>query len=375
MRDLRFAWLLALAGMIGPGCAAPFGTLGPDGYRSNRFAFRVPSEPDGSFISNDWVVDNFRRVRDEWAPKTGVDFETELRLDVDGDGEWDGLGSVPTYELLLRNRRDAGKIWVRALPMSSRFDETELRVLARTYVNDVSGAGTVVTVSAQEEGTVVVTTDSHRFATRTIEEGPLAVGGFEAWGITFEVADVDQLSLSADSRWNRARVIFVRAGFLWLSPASLRPGAPFPVAFMLGYSNLPEDFAGGLADFEHFVGSLDWLDDELSDERSAVLECTDEEMVRILHIGRDSRREGGLPGQEGVWSPDVSYRELGCFASEVADLDLSFAARRAPYAAPAPVVPVVAPSQPAPDDSPSGGSEPPGAWQVAPEEAAIPPVP
>jgi hypothetical protein len=146
-------------------------------------------------------------------------------------------------------------MWVRVVPLGTSFDQTELRVLARMYVDSASGTGTVVTGISRETGRVQVVAESNRFATRTIEEAPMPVDGFEAYRVTFEVADVDQLSLVETSRWKQAVVIFVRAGFLW------RPGrlseAVFPVILMLGYSNLPEDFDAHLPEFQTFVESID----------------------------------------------------------------------------------------------------------------------
>ena len=361
------------------GCGATaFGTLGPSGFRSASYGYQIHSQPDGSFISADWLVDNYYIDGGEWAPRTGPDFETRLWLDTNGDGLTDDAGSVPTYDLLLRNRRDGGTIWARVIPLSTRFDQTELRVLARMYVDSVSGTGTVVTSISQGQGQVEVVAESNRYATRTLEEAPMAVDGYEAHRVTFEVANVDQLSLAESSRWKRAVVVFVRAGFLW------RPGglseALFPVTLMLGYSNLPEDFDSRLPEFQAFLASLDWLDQELQGARQAVLECTDDEMVRLLLSGLD-RYHGSSGNVADVRSPDVTPAELDCLRSRLPALTLSFAARRFPYvapAAPATAPPPVPPSVPPPEvpiADPGTAAPPPVAPGAYPELVPAPATP
>ncbi|MBI5488707.1 MAG: hypothetical protein HY905_15340 [Deltaproteobacteria bacterium] len=368
---------VALIAGVAPatGCGrTAFGTLGPSGFRSATYGYQIHAQPDGSFISADWMVDNYYLAGGEWAPRTGPDFETRLWLDTNGDGLTDDAGTVPTYDLLLRNRRDAGTIWVRVFPLSTRFDQTELRVLARKYVDSVSGTGTVVTGISQGEGQVEVVEESNRFATRTLEEAPMAVDGFEAYRVTFEVANVDQLSLAESSRWERAVVVFVRAGFLW-RPDSSRDSALFPATVMLGYSNLPEDFEAHLADFESLIAALDWLDEELQEVRRTVLDCTAAELVRLL-VSK-SLGYGGRSGRSAIIrSPDVTPAELDCLTTAVPALTLSFAARRFPYVAPEAAPPTPLPDSPAvePETSDPPVVEPvflPQAADAAPESPTV----
>jgi hypothetical protein len=355
--------------------------LRPTEFRHSTFAYRILRNAEGQFVSADWMVDNFYRDGDTWLPREGPNFETELSLDLDGNGTWESAGVVPTYDLLLRNSHDAGTVWARSLPLSKRFDQTELRVLARLYVESVAGAGTVVTAVRQSSGDVQVTAESNRFATEILDEHPWAVRGYEAYLITFQVANVDQLSLSDNSLWERAIVAFVRPGFLWTSAGNY--DALFPTVLMLGYSNLPEDFDAHVADFYSFVESVDWLVDELADARQAILGCTTEEMVRVVTVSRvrTSRNRRGA----SVLSPDVMPEEFQCLQERSpAPVGLSFSARRTPYEVPpaadgetttppieAPVTPpvenLVTPPAEGPATPPVDVPPPEGAGQPAPE--------
>ncbi|MBN1770522.1 MAG: hypothetical protein JXB32_04610 [Deltaproteobacteria bacterium] len=360
--------VLALAvGVLVEGCATRFGSLEPTGYRHSFFAYRILRDAEGQFVSADWMVDNFYLDRNRWAPRVGPDFETELSLDLDGDGTWESAGTIPTYDLLLRNARDAGTMWARTLPLSQRFDRTELRVLARMYVESVSGSGRVVTTVRQATGEVEVRVDARRYATEILDEGPWVVGGYEAYRITFQVANVDQLSLSETSLWQRATLILVRAGFLWLGGPY--DDATFPTILMLGYCNLPDDFEGHLSDFERFVDSVDWMDSELAEVRQSVLDCTSGEMVRVVGGHRRVRR---------LLSPDATAEELECMGEKVPLMDRSFAARRAPYEVPASAAgPVESPPAAVPEESSrvpvEGPAEPPGLATPEPSPVSVEP--
>jgi hypothetical protein len=314
------------------GCATTtrFGALQPTEFRHASFAYRILRNADGQFVSDDWMVDNFYRSGDAWLPREGPNFETALALDLDGNGTMEGAGTVPTYDLLLRNSRDAGTMWARSLPLSKRFDQTELRVLARLYVESVSGAGTIVTAVTRARGSVEVTAESNRFATEVLDERPWAVGGYEAYLITFQVANVDQLSLSENSLWERAVVAIVRPGFLWTNGTN--NAVLFPTVLMLGYSNLPEDFEEHLPDFYKFVESVDWYPTELAEARQVVLDCTTEDMVRVIATAgtRTVRNRTGSI----VVSPDVTEAELECLRTRVPLVGVSFSARRTPYEVP-----------------------------------------
>ena len=378
---MRNGWIVAVtlgvcSGLVGGGCATIVGMLGPTEFRHSVFAYRILRDAEGHFVSEQWMVDNFYEERGRVLPRQGPDFVTELSLDLDGDGTWEDAGSFPTYDLLLRHTRDAGTLWARTIPLSRRFDQTELRVLARLYVESVAGTGTVVTAVRQSDGAVEVTADARRYATQILEERPWAVGGYEAYLITFQVANVDQLSLSESSLWQRATIAFVRPGFLWKA-GDYRSETVFPTVLVLGYSNLPEDFEAHASDFERFVESIDWLSDELTEVRQAVLDCTTGEMVRVVARTRGLTASGLIVRK--LLSPDVTEQELECLRAKVPSIGLSFSARRTPYEVPATadVQPPAAPGgdlspstepaaeSPAGDEAPTGpptpvGTEPPG---------------
>jgi len=84
------------------------------------------------------------------------------------------------------------------------------RVLALSYVDAVSGEGSLV-VNLGDDGTG---TRSQRFATRVLSKAGATLDSTPAYEVTFEVANVDQLQLAENSRWERARFVILRPGRL-----------------------------------------------------------------------------------------------------------------------------------------------------------------
>jgi hypothetical protein len=91
------------------------------------------------------------------------------------------------------------------------------------------------------------------FATRILESKPTTVAGREAHIVTFEIANVDQLHLAPDSRWERAQLIILRPQYSW-SHGEVQ----WPVLMIIGYSNLPADFDAHVEEFSGFVSRIGW---------------------------------------------------------------------------------------------------------------------
>ena len=252
----------------GPGpraCGASSNSFRRDGFYGAEQAYRIVHGPNDALAPGaDWYVDNYQidKKGGLGAPKGGPDYQHVIKLDSDGDGELDVRRKVTTYELLLRHLKNDGHIWVRNLTASTQFRETDLRVLALNYVDAVSGTGEMV---SDPQGETKVTIE-RRFATRVLDAAEATLDGRPAYTVTFEVANVDQLQLSQDSRWERASVILVRPGFHYRVNE-----IDFPVFMLLGYSNRPEDFEQGRAAFEQLVGRVQFLS-----EKELVASRTDE---------------------------------------------------------------------------------------------------
>jgi len=308
--------LIAVLFVLSSGCAtAASGMFATDGFHHRDYSYRVGYVTSQRVASPDWLVDNWSRSP-QLQMKRGPRYRARIGFDVNGDGVQDLTEEFPRYDLLLANRRNAGSMWIRTVPMPTRFAETELRVLSRLYVDAASGAGIVVTQIGGRAGAI-----ERRFATRVIEEGPTDVAGFEAYRVRFEVANVDQLELEGERRWERAEVIFVRAGFLHevRRSRSYRSVNPvFPVYLVLGYSNLPEDFEASYGDFEQLRASVDFFEREFAELRRGTRACLQPDLISARLVGQAPAR---------LWSPVATASQNRCLSA----LDHAVLAGRSSY--------------------------------------------
>lgn len=111
-----------------------------------------------------------------------------------------------------------------------------------------------------------------------LEGKATAIGGLPAYVVTYEIANVDQLRLAPDSRWRRARVVFVRTPYDWVLRTRVNKFiADWPVVAVIGYDADPGDFDAHLGEFGAFVGRLEFM----TDQRAVVvhsdplLKCSD----------------------------------------------------------------------------------------------------
>lgn len=257
---------------LGGGCASglrPIDTLG--NYAHPRFGYTVGADV---VSDDDWILENFARdqTRRPTTPLRGSGYEYAIGADMDEDGVVETRATLPYWDLRFRHRRDAGEMWVSTLPLSSRLAETELRVLARRYVEAVSGTGISL---VQFGGELAI--HERRYATRVLSERDVRVDGFDAFEVVFEVANVDQLQLDTSARWQRARVVIVRPGFYW-RPDMYPANKPefLPVVMTIGYVNHPEDFIANEPHFDRLVNGLSISDPNLDDRAAAMLACAPE---------------------------------------------------------------------------------------------------
>jgi hypothetical protein len=275
---LRFLTLPLLAA-FGAGCAAsdPGSSLRSAGFHHGRYPY-VVSYADAKlarFLPEDWRLDNYKPFEDpsaaraagssSWAvalePKEGQTLSAAI--DRDDDGKVDERVEIPIFDLKFVHARTAGVIWLRTLPVSGNLREKELRILAQDYIDAVSGVG--LTEAQIGPGKLLV--QQRHFATRTVNIEPMTISGHEAFAATFEVANVDQLKLDPDARWERARVVLVRTPFgffrgFWGEPQ-------LPVFMAIGYENLPGDFDKQLPDFEGFLKQIVTMPDDIELQKVA----------------------------------------------------------------------------------------------------------
>lgn len=319
-------------------CGANGPILSQAGLTDDRYALHVASVDLGVFVSNDWRVENLVEV--EPGPvtfKRGEGFDATYRFDLNDDGQIDTFDEH-AYVLKLRHRRNVGVLWSSVVPLPRSMEQTELRVLARLLVNAASRDTVSLTVV---ERTVEVST--RRLATRTLEEGPVAVRGYEGYRVVFEVADVDQESLTPNASWERREVVLVRPGFVWLAYRRV----PAPGLLLIGHANLPDDFASTRPDFERFVAAFEFREAELEGSHRALAACApNAELVGVARINE-------LPQQYA----SIGDEDAGeCFAETRPDDEppVSFGVRREPF-----VAPVAAPAEPSTDvTTPEPSAEP-----------------
>jgi hypothetical protein len=171
-----------------------------------------------------------------------------VSFDHQDDGRVDARERVLRYDLKLVHRRRNAELFVRSVPLGQGRRESELRVLARDYVESVAGAGYVNV----QLGAIAVGIE-RRYATRVIEEHPFVVSGFAAWAVTFDVANVDQLQMSDDASFERVRVVLVRTNLGWRSGDHM-----YPVLLIVGYASHPDDFAQDLDGLDTLLNLIEF---------------------------------------------------------------------------------------------------------------------
>jgi hypothetical protein len=105
------------------------------------------------------------------------------------------------------------------------------------YVDEVSGAG----FEAVQLGPNSIIIREKRYAASVISRGSFTVAKQEAFETTFDVANVDEVAVSPNARKTRVRIALVRTPFTY--PKKQLDKVEFPVLMLVGYANLPEDFA------------------------------------------------------------------------------------------------------------------------------------
>jgi hypothetical protein len=127
--------------------------------------------------------------------------DIEYRFDTDGDGSLDKTQTVKKYSLEYHHATTGADMVFSLEPLSVEDARLDLSVLAANYVERSSGSGTV----AISIGPGVAIEHTKKYASRILDARATTVGGLPAYVVTFDLANVDQLGLSPDSRWRRAR--------------------------------------------------------------------------------------------------------------------------------------------------------------------------
>ena len=287
--NVALGLLLALCAL---GCATgqQVGKFTDQGFLSKEFPMYVKYSDASSktILGPEWIIDNLQMSNDPPTSKVGVAWESEYHYDADGDGSLEGREKLPRYFLLLRHKKTDAKLWIRFFPISTQLAETEPQLLLQDYIDAASGAGTMYVLLGQD--TVAAT--ERRFATRTLDMRSFRVADMPAASAVFELANVDQLQLAADSRWERAQMLLVRVP--WQTKYGMEE---FPMVMLAGYTNRPERFAEHAPKLAELVAALRLTSDDIHLVRAmdALKKCAGEgfdaalEEGIQLNVGSDGR--------------------------------------------------------------------------------------
>jgi hypothetical protein len=307
---------LTLLGMLSlSACASAPGLIAhvdQTGWIHEDHPLRIEFE-EGSriLVDSNWFVDNARRHSrdDQILSKLGPAFERRISLDANGDGKHESEATIRRYEVLLRHRRTDDRLALSVYPISQQHEETDLAVLAREAVDSLSGVGGLSVHYV--DGTT--STIERRMTARILDLERMTVDGFEAVGVTYEIADVDQLRLDDASRIGVSRMILVRVPWRWTRAhvGQYGGGESWPMLARVVHNARPESFERGTEAFGRFVRSIRFLHDEavLASQLDAIRECFGDVADGWVRV---QLAIGGNGDLKGVASTDIGYSATLC---------------------------------------------------------------
>lgn len=233
--------------------ASSSATVTAAGYRHGTYFYHVQAMPDGRLMPTAWNLDNFQAGQKDLKPKTGGIYLTNYELDVDGDGKFESIQEVPTYDLRFKHAVDAGVIFLRTIPISQDMRAKNLRVMMTDFVEGVAGAGYEV-VTLNQGSQIVV---EKRYAAAVVDEGPAELAAADAYFATMDVANLDQVKVDPKARKDRVQLVILHTKFTYQPPRNVsKEPTQFPVLMVAGYGNQEQDFARGLPEFHDLLGRV-----------------------------------------------------------------------------------------------------------------------
>lgn len=257
--------LVACAASVGP---YPIATLQDGTFHHVNYDYSVVTQGGtGELMSSDWRLDNYAPSTDAspglGEPKVTGGYVGEVGLDHDGDGEFEGRVTLPTFDLLFKHRRDDGRIFLSTFPISQHAADRELSVMLRDFVESAAASGEITHNYSAGSSRAAAP-----MASRVLASRPTRVHGFPAHEVIFEVANVQQLELSPSARWQRGHVVLVRPEMVFgqrqLYPAIRVPDLGrgvgqetfYPVLMVIGYANHPDEFDAHHDEFRDLLSRI-----------------------------------------------------------------------------------------------------------------------
>lgn len=249
-------WIWALGFCLISACAPTAkGVITPDGYSHTEYHYQLAAEPQGQLMPEGWKIDNYFEKAGRLQPKDAPDYAIEYDLDRDGDGEFETRVKELRYDLRFRHSVHDGVVFLRTVPMSADLQSKKLSVLMERYVEGIAGAGYEV-VQFYPGKTIVI---EKRYAAAVVDKAPAKIAGLDAYVVTLDVANIDQLQVDANARSERVQLVLAHTNFTYKVTGNQEGKSvttEFPVVLLVGYGNHPEEFDAGLQDFHDFLGRL-----------------------------------------------------------------------------------------------------------------------
>ena len=270
-------------------------------HGSYPLAIRYHDATAKALLGPKWRLDNYYVATYEEAngesmvekkalvPKKTDAYYYDGSFDTNGDGRPDVTQRLPRHAILLKNRETNATIRLAALPIGVEHADKDLRVLLNSLVESMAGSGLDIAVFSNS-----VVAVERRFAARIVHQGPAEWFGVSAWEASIEVANLDQLELTPDMRWSRARIIVARPQFVY-RPRKIDESY-FPILMMYVYTNDPVDFDRQMPEFESLLQRTYFLNDAqvVALEQSSLAQCVDSALELKLSISQTGSLDGLL---------------------------------------------------------------------------------
>jgi hypothetical protein len=225
------------------GCAArQHPRLLGDSLHAARDQFRVEyAFPDRRGIAGtSWSLDNFS----ELEPREGPDYDITVRIDDDGDGDYELDNVIDLYDVRLVRRETGTALWLRSAPVSTALSHRDLEFLALDYAEAVTG-GSYYAAGFGE------TIRDRRYATEVTRRSECLWDGIPAYAIEFTVQNVDRAVIGVRAPDYLVTIVLAHAPAPW--PA--RRGS-FRSVLVAGLAGRPDDAARSSGAFRGLLSAV-----------------------------------------------------------------------------------------------------------------------
>ncbi|AKF05232.1 hypothetical protein [Sandaracinus amylolyticus] len=214
------ALILALVLVAGCAEASRVGYFDDQAFYTVRQHYRIRYLPDArasrALLGSEWrplnlEFENGVPTQGRWTRED----QTRIWLDHDGDGRGDLHTTGERFDLRFEHRQNGASLLVRTSPIAESLGERSVDVLVHDILDRVAGG-------TQQSGSVEVV--------RIVHEGPVRVGGADAYQAVFEGAALGPTGDVIATSTDRAQVVFVRPRTRWRDGGR---SAPMVVSFWL----------------------------------------------------------------------------------------------------------------------------------------------